>query len=394
MNVLRLSPHYYFETKNWPSEYDPLGGMQTQITCFSERMAKKGINQTVITSGYPGVVEIKQKNLNVIPVSKYIVKIKSRIGGLVCFDLFWLIGLINWLIKNRKRMIEYDVVHNHYSGTYASILASLIIGQFFKNEQIITIHCSRNFTYIPPSFCSRIFNGQLKKIEKKMIDNAKKVIVLTNSQKEKYMSINVSEEKIEVIGDSIPDYHLNMVQVEEENWFKYLNDSKRKIAFVGRISYEKGCEVLIDIAKRMKDKEVRFFVVGDGPQREEFEKNISDNNLKDKFIISGFVSKFKIPYILSKIDVLVVPSRHEEFGSVILEGIIANKPIVTSGVGGITNILGDNYNGIVGDDIDLYVKKINDYLSGKLTPNYSKDEIIQCYDLDNNINKMIKIYEA
>lgn len=294
-------------------------------------------------------------------------------------------------------MKEIDLIHLHYSGVYAPIFVSLMIDKFFSIEQVITIHCSRSFTFIPPNLSSRLFNGLIKKMEIKTINAVKKVIVLTDKQKENYISIGIQPKKIEVIGDCIPDYHLTVAkqaqkQLQEE-WAKALQSDKKKLVYVGRISFEKGCERLIQIAEKLKREDIVFLVIGDGPQKEMLLHEIKEKHLEDKFIVSGFISRLKIPYILQNADVLLVPSRHEEFGGVVIEGVAANIPIVTTGVGGITRILGASYNGIVRDNIELFSNMINAYLNGEAKPNYNREEIIARYNYSSSIDRICKIYE-
>ena len=398
MNILRLTPHYYFESEQWPSEYDPLGGMQTQITHLTEKLAERKISQTVITSGYPGADPIQQEYLRVIPVSHFVIRIKSKIDGLVGFNMFWVLGVLKWIKHNKEKIKENDIVHLHYSGVYAPIFISLLMKKLFPmQQQVITIHCSRNFTFIPPNLSSKLLNRLIKKMEISTINNAKKVIVLTEKQKENYLSVGIQSDKIEVIGDSIPDYHLvraSRKDMQGEEWIEALKTDKKKLTFVGRISFEKGCERLIEIAEKLKREDVIFLVIGDGPQKEMLLDKIREKQLEEQFILSGFVSRMKIPYILQNTDVLLVPSRHEEFGGVVIEGVAANVPIVTTGVGGITRILGEDYNGIVGDSIEGFCEKINVYLDGREKGDYNRDEIMKRYNCNSSIDRICEIYQT
>ena len=393
MKVLRVSPHYYFESKDWPSEYDPLGGMQTQITYLTEKLAERNVTQIVITSGYPGAEEIHQKNYHVIPVSNFCIRIKSKIDGILGFGVFWSLGLWNWIIHNKQTVKDFDIIHFHYSGVFAPIFASFVMSQFFSTEQVITIHCSRNFTFIPPNLYSRLVNVVIKKLELKTIKKAKKIIVLTEKQKDNYVAIGVDVNKIEVIGDCIPEYHLVKQKSIDEPWRKVLQSNKKTIVFVGRISFEKGCERLIQIAEGLKRDDITFLIVGDGPYKEELLQEIKKKKLEDIFTVTGFVSKLKIPYILQNADILLIPSIHEEFGGVVLEGVAAGVPIVTSGVGGISKVLGDTYNGIVGDNIEQFCRMVNAYLDGEKSPNYNRDEIIRKYNFNDCLDRLCKIYE-
>ena len=220
--------------------------------------------------------------------------------------------------------------------------------------------------------------------------------MLTERQKENYLSVGIQPDKIEVIGDSIPDYHLIKASkkvIGDDKWAKVLRTNKKKLTYVGRISFEKGCERLINIAEKLKREDVIFLVIGDGPQKKMLLDQIRERKLEKKFVFSGFISRMKIPYILQNTDVLLVPSRHEEFGGIVIEGVAAYVPIVTTGVGGITRILGEDYNGIVGDNVERFCEKINMYLDGKKQSEYNRDEIIKRYNCNSSIDRICEIYK-
>ena len=49
--ILRITPHL-LRKGVWPVEYDPLGGLQTQVWRMTEELDKMGITQTVLTTTY------------------------------------------------------------------------------------------------------------------------------------------------------------------------------------------------------------------------------------------------------------------------------------------------------------------------------------------------------
>lgn len=80
------------------------------------------------------------------------------------------------------------------------------------------------------------------------------------------------------------------------------NDDSFKIAFTGNIGTAQGLDVLPKAASLLKDVDVKFVIVGDGRYQDEFEKQIADLGVKDKFIMIPRVNAEKVPVILSTCD--------------------------------------------------------------------------------------------
>ncbi len=80
------------------------------------------------------------------------------------------------------------------------------------------------------------------------------------------------------------------------------NDDCFKIAFTGNIGTAQGLDVLPRTAELLKDKQVRFVIVGDGRYLPEFERQIKENQAEDKFIMIPRVPAERIPEILSACD--------------------------------------------------------------------------------------------
>jgi len=80
------------------------------------------------------------------------------------------------------------------------------------------------------------------------------------------------------------------------------DDNDFKIAFTGNIGRAQGLEILPKTAEILRDEKVKFIIVGDGRYQSEFENQIEDLNVKDKFIMIPRVQAEKIPEILSACD--------------------------------------------------------------------------------------------
>ena len=125
------------------------------------------------------------------------------------------------------------------------------------------------------------------------------------------------------------------------------------VGIIARISIQKGQDMLVDIATILKQKipNVFFLIVGGKSDDIPIEKMIDDKGLSSNFFITGEVDN-AIEYA-SLFDVAVLTSRWEGFGLVLLEYMLANKPIVAFEVDAIPEIIINRYNGLLVPSNDL-----------------------------------------
>ena len=79
-------------------------------------------------------------------------------------------------------------------------------------------------------------------------------------------------------------------------------DGSYKIAFTGNIGTAQGLDVLPKAAKLLKEKGVKFIIVGDGRYQPEFERQIDELGVRDKFVMIPRVPAERVPAILSNVD--------------------------------------------------------------------------------------------
>lgn len=125
------------------------------------------------------------------------------------------------------------------------------------------------------------------------------------------------------------------------------------IGIIARISIQKGQDMLIDIAGILKEKIPNAFFLNVGGKSDDIpiEKMIEERGLHNCFFITGEVDN-AINYA-SLFDVAVLTSRWEGFGLVLLEYMVAGKPIVAFKVDAIPEIIIDGYNGLLVKNKDL-----------------------------------------
>jgi glycosyltransferase involved in cell wall biosynthesis len=163
-----------------------------------------------------------------------------------------------------------------------------------------------------------------------------------------------------------------------------------RILTVGRLAQEKGQDLAILACKKLidDDYDIKWYCLGDGNMRREYEKLISYSNLEDKFIFLGADPN---PYhYIEQCDIYVQPSKYEGYCLTILEAKYFNKPIVATNVNGVREQIKDGETGIIvnidENEIYLALKKLinNKDLRHKLTYNLIKENKQQYNSLPSN----------
>jgi glycosyltransferase involved in cell wall biosynthesis len=125
-----------------------------------------------------------------------------------------------------------------------------------------------------------------------------------------------------------------------------ISDNAFVFGFVGRLSYQKAPERLIEAfrnaASRLPD--AQLIMVGSGELESEIRKAITESGLQKRIRLT---SAFTGPQAVPAFDVLVMPSRYEAMSYVMLEAAAAGKPIVSTDVGGATMAIDRDRSGLI-----------------------------------------------
>jgi glycogen synthase len=131
-------------------------------------------------------------------------------------------------------------------------------------------------------------------------------------------------------------------KLEEYGYTKKTPPSNQKmVLFLGRITYQKGPEFLLETAEKLlkKDKEVVFVIAGAGDQQKWLMDEVAKRKLGENCIFTGFLTKARVHDLLEKVDVYFMPSISEPFGLSALEAAQHEIPAVLSKQSGVSEIL-------------------------------------------------------
>jgi glycogen(starch) synthase len=122
---------------------------------------------------------------------------------------------------------------------------------------------------------------------------------------------------------------------------RFAHASEKILLFVGRLVPEKGLDVLIKALPIILGNGVdaKIVAVGEGPQRDEYQRLANDYSLGNKIFFAGHIDDWTWRILYRVADIAIVPSWFEPFGIVVLEAMAAHCPLVASAVGGLNEIV-------------------------------------------------------
>lgn len=181
-----------------------------------------------------------------------------------------------------------------------------------------------------------------------------KTVALTKSTENTFVkTFGASEKKVTTIYNWIDDAHIDTQAVYDRQ--------SKKILTVGRISKEKGFDMLADIAKRVfsKHSDWEWHIMGDGPDREQFEKKIKEYGIEKNIVMHGSVLDAARYY--GEYSVMALTSYREGLPLTLLEAKAKKLPCISFDVvTGPSEIIRDGQNGylIPMYDIDMFADRL------------------------------------
>lgn len=221
--------------------------------------------------------------------------------------------------------------------------------------------------------------------------------------------VNIKSEKARVIYNGIDTNHYRYIPTNRDI-FK-LPDGKI-VLFVGRMEQIKGIDILIEsipmILQKMPD--INFVLVGQdrdtapggGSFKNWMKSRASDLGVDHNIIFKDAVTSTDLCLLYSICDILVLPSREESFGLVVIEAMSCGKPIVTTPVGIIKELMEENIQGIeivpIGDieklaNGILKMLSLDDHEKIKISKE-NRDIIEKRYSLDHWSDQIIGVYNS
>ena len=273
-------------------------------------------------------------------VAKELIKNRKVIKGLSVLFVY----IISKLIKDISIYYKYilrnvNILNEEYDIAIAYAGPMDFISYFVINK----IKSKKRVQWIHFDITKIGFNVNFAK---KIYDKFDKVFVVSNEGKDKLINFLPSlKDKTEVFFNIISCKMIEKMSYEGEGFSDDFDGTR--ILTVGRLSKEKGQDLIIPVLKKLKENgyKVRWYCIGDGPERNEYEKIVEELNIKDDFIFLG--SKLNPYKYMKECDIYVQPSKHEGYCITLGEARCFNNPIVTTNFTGANEQIVNENTGLV-----------------------------------------------
>jgi L-malate glycosyltransferase len=153
----------------------------------------------------------------------------------------------------------------------------------------------------------------------------------------------------ELAQKSAKDQHILVIENGVDfNFWK--NDSKKAlyefkkiiILSVGRISKIKGFDLVIAAIAMVKDIELEYWIVGDGPEIDNLRELSEKLNCQGKTKFLGIKNKLELLQIYHASTIFCLPSYNEGMSNALLEAMAAGLPVIVTDVGGTKELIDGN----------------------------------------------------
>jgi glycosyltransferase involved in cell wall biosynthesis len=247
---------------------------------------------------------------------------------------------INTKIWRELKAFKPDSIINIGYGSLANIV-SYIYSKIKKTNFIIWE--SYHKKYYPKNIITRC-------IQFFMVKGADAFVTYSKSSYELLRSYRIHDHKI-FIGSNTIDmdyYDIKSREFKRSNEFLELKNKyfKHNILYVGQFIERKNVIDILNIAKKMNNKEIGFIIIGSGELENEYKQFIKNNSL-DNVIIENYKQRDELIRYYAISDILILPSKYEIWGLVINEAIACNVIPICSFNCGCSEIILNNINGFV-----------------------------------------------
>jgi glycosyltransferase involved in cell wall biosynthesis len=279
----------------------------------------------------------------------------------------------------------FDLIHAH---DWLVSDAAIALKHIFKVPLVATIHATEYGRY------NGIYTDTHRYIHGKETDlaaEAWRVIVCTNYMRlEMERALNCAWDKIDVVYNGIcvkkrepaPDFDYWQFRR------RFAADSEKIVYYVGRMTYEKGVNLLLSAAPKVLWEmagQAKFVIIGGG-NLEPLKHHAWHLGIWDQCYFTGFMPEDDLNQFRHVADCAVFPSLYEPFGIVALESFAARIPVVVSDTGGLPEVVQHGKTGIVtrAGNPDSIAWGILEILKN---PDYAKQLVETAYeDLDKRFN--------
>ena len=221
--------------------------------------------------------------------------------------------------------LNFEIIHAH---DWMTMEAGIALKKIKNKPLVMHVHS------LETDRSGKESRGYIYELEKKSMMKADLIIAVSHYTKKQICEhYQIDSNKIEVVHNGIE---------QKRKATSKKNDAKiTRVAFVGRLTMQKGANYFINIAEKVlqTNKNFRFVLAGNGEQMSELIQSTAKKSIGNKVHFTGFLDEEKMEKLLTSSDIYCMPSISEPFGLSALEAASYQLPCILSKQSGVIETL-------------------------------------------------------
>jgi len=304
--------------------YPPvLGGAELQAQSLARELDSLGVRVSILTRPYKGEdaedrdggIQIHRR-LSALPV-----------GPL--WGLTYMMSTQRWL---RRLHRQWDVVHNQQVGlhSWASVRVARALGK----------SCLLRFSSLGQGGDLAVLQGhRFGHHLVKELRGARRFVALTRAGAEEIVRYQLPADRIRGIPNGV-----DLLRFPAQSWPDVARSDALRMLFVGRLSREKGLDVLLEALRQVKCRvSVSLRIVGSGPELGSLRAQTVAAGLDPMVEFCGPQHEVIAHYAWS--EVVVLPSHFEGMPNVVLEAMACARPVLGTRIDGTADLIAEGSGG-------------------------------------------------
>lgn len=308
-------------------------------------------------------------------------------------------------IKKIIREFRPDIVHTHAAKSGA-------LGRLAAISENVPVIVHTFHGHVFHSYFGKLKSSLYVTIERFLAKYSSKVIAISSLQKKDLVNkFSICEEnKIETIplGFNLEIFNKDMDTKRDEFRKKYnLDNEIIAIGIIGRLTKIKNHELFLRAAKNLllaTEKKVRFFIIGDGEDKNDLidladtlQIRHRENSPKgNQLFFTSWIQHIDIA--LAGLDIVALTSLNEGTPVTLIEAKASKKPVISTDVGGVGDIIRNQVTGILvpSDDLDTFsmelIELVNNDEKRMMIAENGYDEIRKNFSYERLVKDMRELY--